>query len=201
MKYTCATLPVSLFERCTVTGDLSELGKTEDDQKDCWLAINSEYCLLVEDTRVKTYVNEVDRMQHLTGRIYTYTTLVNILRCWPLYEKFEDALRDEFDVSLDREDKEQYQADLDFVLIRLKEDEIELSQLEAMQQVKGVSIEKKSNVQEGYFDDLIVEIYLRLFEKPVMNLTKLKDEMMTKELAMYIKRLKAWKPVPKMNMA
>jgi hypothetical protein len=203
---TIATLSVTGFVRAIVHKDLSVLDEEADTlleaeeldkcRRDAWLQINSEWCLSVGDGDMSSYVNQTDRMQVLVLRIHAYTTVVNTLRYWH-YERLAQALRDEFDVALGKDDKEQYQEDLDRVLIELKADEIELNQLEAMREAKEQEAAKpQSAPNEEMFDEILWQIFKVLFQKPALNISAIKDEMRVKELAIAIKDLKRSKPNP-----
>ena len=160
-----------------------------DARKDAWLNINSDYCLIVDDADQKSQTEQDIRIYELTAIILRVTLLVEAMRdCYS--PAIKEALQEAgIDLDFNPDEPEQYESDLERALVELVQHKIEIANIVARQAAMSEG-EKKASVTEEYFDEILMEIYTNIVHSVVTDLDRIKEEMMTRTYALYLKRLR-----------
>lgn len=161
-------MPLPPFIQATVKKDLSFLiipGQAEVEQptsealNTAWLDINSEYVEIVGDVDTAAYASDLNRQTELQARLLRFKMVVLALREYPAPELIAILTEEDFGVSLDPADPEQFGKDLDRVLVELVQDEIELEKLLEKDDKSDEEKAKKPNpVTEAHYDKILLEI-------------------------------------------
>jgi hypothetical protein len=203
--YKDCSIPLPLFIVATVKKDMQALIKsdapveiTEELAKDlgnAWLDINSEFVEIVEAADTVAYVEEINRKNELQARILRVKVCVDSLRGFPMVEFVEALKEEDFGLTLDPTDPEQFAQDLERALVEIVADEIELEKIEDAERMEAEQNQKKARPQtEAHFDEMLLEISHR------EHLQYRASDLTARSYAHLLKRLKVHlrRPQPQM---
>jgi hypothetical protein len=200
--YHDSNMPMTRYILVTVTGDLRHLLIDEssfeiseslaDELRDAWLAINSAWTEIVDDSDSNAYTESLHRINELKARLMMYRMAVDVCRVLPL-PHFIKVLSDEFGYEELDPDHVGFGAALDRILVELSADEIELQALESKVSRKEEGIQgNNGRVTEQQYDDLLFTI--NQSEGTVYKMS----ELNVRQFAVLLNRLRRrGKPAPK----
>lgn len=188
--YTNCDLPQHLFERATVTGDMSfivlEPGDVDEEaRQSAWLAINDEYLQIIGDTTSIAYSADLTNHAVVGSKVIVVQALLAMAANTPV-DGVLVHLRELYpEMAFPVDDAEQLQDDLDRVALMLERDamDYELLSKKIEQEENTAPVEQSRPTQET-FDQ--IKIAINDHKKMVYDFTKLT----TRQYALLVKSLR-----------
>lgn len=186
-------MPLSVFIEIYEDNDLQKLiiqGEvSEKELQRVWLDINSEFLEISGDANAVNYATKMLKLNRISARIVWVKMVLVTLRS-VVYQPMIDALIEEdFGVTLDYSNLDQFNADLAHIEVCITNDEIEAEEIQAQLDEEDKKSAGETVTEKFNFEEILFEI--NHVEKVVYRI----KDLTVKGFALLLKRLKKPKRV------